>query len=178
VVTDGRSVVGLPAAVQMFYAGSVLGVPAPLWAALAAFALSHGLLHRTRFGLRVIALGGNREALTLAGVRPTVHLVAVYVMGGLMAGAASLLLTARISAGHPTVALGLEFDAIAAVAVGGTSFERGHGWLPGTVIGVLAIGVLRNGLNLLGVASAVQVSAIGALVIVALMIDAIRGRNA
>ena len=173
-VTDGQSVVGIPAGVQMFYSGAVLGVPAPLWFALAACVLVHWLLYRTRFGTCVFALGGNREALTLAGVRTNLYLMAVYVLGGLMVGVASLLLTARIHSGHPTAALGQEFDAIAAVAVGGTSFEKGKGWLLGTVVGVLAIGVLRNGLNLMGVDSALQVSAIGALVIVALMLDTIR----
>jgi ribose transport system permease protein len=178
VVTDGQSVVGIPPALEAFNSGRVLGLPAPIWIAIAAYALMHGLLYHTRFGACVFALGGNREALTLAGVRTNLYLIAVYVLAGLFVGVAALLLTARISSGHPTAALGMEFDAIAAVAVGGTSFEKGKGWLLGTVIGVLAVGVLRNGLNLLGVTSAVQVSAIGLLVIVALAIDAFRGRAA
>ncbi len=177
VVTDGQSVVGVPATVQAFYGGHVLGVPTPIVIAFAAYAAFHALLYHTRFGTYIFALGGNREALTLAGVRTRLYLVSVYVIGGLMAGVAALLLTARISSGHPTAAIGMEFDAIAAVAVGGTSFEKGKGWLLGTLIGVLAVGVLRNGLNLMGVTSAVQVSAIGLLVIFALMIDAFRGRN-
>lgn len=176
--TDGQSVVGVPETVQMFYSGSLIGVPAPLWIAAVAYLVFHLVLYRTRFGAYVFALGGNREALGLAGVRMRLYLVAVYVVGGLMAGLAALLLTARISSGHPTAALGMEFDAIAAVAVGGTSFEKGKGWLLGTLIGVLAVGVLRNGLNLMGVTSAVQVAAIGFLVIFALAIDALRGRSA
>ena len=178
VVTDGQSVVGIPAAVQAFYSGTVAGVPAPLWIAAAAYAVFHTLLYHTRFGAAVFALGGNREALTLAGVRTNLYLIAVYALGGLMAGVAALLLTARISSGHPTAAIGMEFDAIAAVAVGGTSFEKGKGWLLGTVIGVLAVGVLRNGLNLVGVTSAVQVAAIGLLVILALAVDALRSAKA
>ena len=175
VLTDGQSVVGVPDAVQVFYGGSLLGVPAPLWIGAAAYLVFHVALYRTRFGAYVFALGGNREALGLAGVRARFYLVAVYVVGALMAGLAALLLTARISSGHPTAALGVEFDAIAAVAVGGTSFEKGKGWLLGTLVGVLAVGVLRNGLNLMGVTSAVQVAAIGCLVIFALMLDALRG---
>ena len=175
VLTDGQSVVGVPDSVQVFYSGSLLGVPAPLWIGAAAYLVFHVALYRTRFGAYVFALGGNREALGLAGVRTRFYLVAVYVIGGLMAGLAALLLTARISSGHPTAALGVEFDAIAAVAVGGTSFEKGKGWLLGTLVGVLAVGVLRNGLNLMGVTSAVQVAAIGFLVIFALMLDALRG---
>lgn len=177
VVTDGQSVVGIPEAVQVFYGGSLLGIPAPLWVAAIVYLVFHFVLYRTRFGAYVFALGGNREALTLAGVRARLYLVAVYVIGGLMAGLAALLLTARISSGHPTAALGMEFDAIAAVAVGGTSFEKGKGWLLGTLFGVLAVGVLRNGLNLMGVSSAVQVSAIGFLVIFALMLDVLRERS-
>lgn len=177
VATDGQSVVGIPDAVQVFYGGSLLGVPAPLWIAAVAYLVFHFVLYRTRFGAYVFALGGNREALSLAGVRTRLYLTAVYVIGGLMAGLAALLLTARISSGHPSAALGMEFDAIAAVAVGGTSFEKGKGWLLGTLFGVLSVGVLRNGLNLMGVGSAVQVSAIGFLVIFALMLDALRGRQ-
>ncbi|MCA0214917.1 MAG: ABC transporter permease [Proteobacteria bacterium] len=177
VVTDGQSVVGIPESVQMLYSGALLGVPLPICIAVIAYLAFHVVLYHTRFGACVFALGGNREALSLAGVRMRWYLVAVYLISGLMAGLAALLLTARISAGHPTAALGIEFDAIAAVAVGGTSFERGKGWLLGTLIGVLAVGVLRNGLNLMGVSSAVQVAAIGFLVILALTIDALRERN-
>lgn len=177
VITDGQSVVGIPDAVQFFYSGSWLEVPIPLWVGALTYLVFHVVLYKTRFGAYIFALGGNREALSLAGVRTRVYWIAVYVIGGLMAGIAALVLTARISSGHPTAALGMEFDAIAAVALGGTSFEKGKGWLLGTLFGVLAVGVLRNGLNQVGVNSAVQVSAIGFLVIFALMIDAYRGRQ-
>ena len=90
-----------------------------------------------------------------------------------MAGFAALLLTGRMSAGHPTAAIGMEFDAIAAVIVGGTSFERGKGSLGGTLIGVVTIGVLKNGLNVLEVPSSLQVASIGVLIIVALVIESI-----
>ncbi len=177
VMTDGQSVVGIPEAVQFFYSGTLLGVPLPLWMSALAYLVFHVVLYHTRFGAYIFALGGNREALGLAGVRTRVYWIAVYVIGGAMAGLAALVLTARISSGHPTAALGMEFDAIAAVALGGTSFEKGKGWLLGTLLGVLAVGVMRNGLNQVGVNSAVQVSAIGFLVIFALMIDAYRGRR-
>jgi ribose transport system permease protein len=80
-----------------------------------------------------------------------------------------------MSAGHPVAGIGLEFDAIAAVVLGGT--DRGYGWLPGTLLGVVAVGVLKNGLNLLALPSSVQVAGVGVLVIAVLMIDVARGRS-
>ena len=176
-VTDGQSVVGIPPEVLYFYSGEWMGMAMPFWIAIGACAVFHVLLSHTPWGNHVIALGGNREALTLAGIKADWVLVSVYVLSGVMCAIAAVLLTARISSGHPTAALGMEFDAIAAVALGGTSFEKGKGWLWGTVIGVLAVGVLRNGLNLMGVPSAVQVAAIGILVILALMVDGLRDKK-
>jgi ribose transport system permease protein len=104
-------------------------------------------------------------------------LILVYALGGAMVGVAGLLMTARMNSGHPTAGLGLEFDAIAAVAVGGTSFERGNGWLLGTLLGVVTVGVLRNGLNLLALPSSIQVASVGLLVIAALFVDGLRSRS-
>jgi ribose transport system permease protein len=176
VVTDGQSIVGIPANLQAVYSGALAGLPVPILIAAAAYGLVHVLLYHTRFGTYVFALGGNREALKLAGISDRRVLIAVYALGGVMAGFTALLLTARINSAHPTAAIGMEFDAIAAVAVGGTSFERGNGWLFGTLLGVLAVGVLRNGLNLLAVPSSAQVSCIGVLVIIALLLDGLRSR--
>lgn len=175
IVSDGQSVVGVPPSILFIYSGKVSGVPMPIVLGGAAYLFFHVLLYHTRFGTYVPALGGNREALKLAGVPDRGMLIAVYGLGGIMAGVAAMLLTARMNAGHPTAALGMEFDAIAAVAVGGTSFERGNGWLFGTLLGVFAVGILRNGLNLMAVPSSAQVACIGVLVILALYIDSLRG---
>jgi len=177
VVTDGQSIVGIPRSIELLYSASLFGIPLPIIISALAYALMHVLLYHTRFGTYIFALGGNREALRFAGVSERRYLIAVYALGGLMAALAALLMTARMNAAHPTAATGMEFDAIAAVAVGGTSFERGNGWLFGTLLGVLAVGVLRNGLNLLAVPSSVQVACIGGLVIAAMLIDALRSRS-
>jgi ribose transport system permease protein len=177
IVSDGQSVVGIPHSVSEIYSAAPFGIPVPIVLAILAYLLFHGLLYHTRFGTYVFALGGNPDALTYAGLSPTRLLISVYALGGAMAGMAGLLMTARMNAGHPTAGLGLEFDAIAAVAVGGTSFERGNGWLGGTALGVLAVGVLRNGLNLLALPSSIQVASIGALVIFALFLDGFRSRS-
>jgi ribose transport system permease protein len=174
ILTDGQSVVGLPAELQVFYAGQMFGIPNPIIIAAVAYAVMHFVLYHTRLGTYIPALGGNREALRHAGVNDRLVLAVIYGIGGLMAGLAAILLTSRINSAHPTAAIGMEFDAIAAVAVGGTQFERGEGWLLGTLLGVLAIGVLRNGLNLMAMPSSVQVVCVGLLVIVALLIDGLR----
>jgi ribose transport system permease protein len=174
IVSGGQSVTSLPDSILFFYNGSIFGLRAPILFIVVAYALMHALLYRTRFGSYVFALGGNREALTLAGVRWRRMLLAVYALAGAMAGLAGLLLASRLNAGHPTAGIGMEFDAIAAVALGGTSFERGDGWLFGTLLGTLTIGVLRNGLNLMAVSSALQVSCIGLLVILVFTLESFR----
>jgi ribose transport system permease protein len=177
IVSDGQSVVGMPAAVRGVYSGTLAGVPLPIILALGSYLAFHGLLYHTRFGTYIFALGGNREALKFAGISARGLLILVYALGGAMVGLAGLLMTARMNSGHPTAGLGLEFDAIAAVAVGGTSFERGNGWLLGTLLGVVTVGVLRNGLNLLALPSSIQVASVGLLVIAALFVDGLRSRS-
>jgi len=171
VATGGQSVVGIGDALPALYESRPLGLPFSIAMAAVAFLMFGFVVRHTKLGSYVSALGGNREALVLAGVHVNLVHIGVYAAGGLMSGLAALLFTGRINAGHPTAAIGLEFDAIAAVIVGGTSFERGDGTLAGTLIGVLTIGVLKNGLNVLSVSSSLQVASIGVLVIAALVID-------
>jgi ribose transport system permease protein len=177
VITDGQVVTGLPTVLRDTYESRYLGLPVPFLVAALAILGFYIMLYRTPFGLRVFALGGNREALRVAGLPVRQLLASVYLIAGIFAGLAAVLTTSRLNSGHPTSSIGLEFEAIAAVAIGGTSFARGDGRLFGTVLGVLTVGVLRNGLNLLAIHSAIQVAAVGALVIVALAIDSFRNRK-
>jgi len=176
VLTQGNSVTGLPPAVRWFNEGDLAGVPVPILAMVALFALTWVLLYRTRFGRYVFAIGGNRRALELAGVRVRAWLVAVYAFAGLLAALASFIMTARMNAAHPTIAIGLEFDAIAAVILGGTSFEKGNGGIWGTLVGALAVAVLRNGLNLVGLSTEWQVAVVGLVIVSAVALDALRNR--
>lgn len=176
VLTSGHSVTGLPPAVRWFNEGEWLGLPVPIWGVIAVFGITYVLLYRTRFGRYVFAIGGNRRALELSGVPVRAYLVAVYAYAGLLAALASFIMTARMNAAHPTIAIGLEFDAIAAVVLGGTSFEKGHGGIWGTVVGALAVAVLRNGLNLVGLSTEWQVAVVGLVIVSAVAIDALRSR--
>jgi len=175
VLTRGDSVVNLPGYYRWFNEGVFLGVPVPLWATASVFALTWLLLYRTKFGRYVFAIGGNRQALQLSGTRVRLYHVAVYVYAGALAAIASFIMTARMNAAHPTIGVGIEFDAIAAVILGGTRFEKGHGGIAGTIVGALAVGVLRNGLNLIGVSAEWQVAIVGIVIIAAVGIDSARG---
>jgi ribose transport system permease protein len=177
VVAEQGATMGIAPEIAWFWQGVVLGIPVPLWIGAFAWAVFHTLLYHTRFGTRVFALGGNREALKFAGISINKSLISVYALAGFCVGVAALLMTARVNGGHPTAAIGMEFDAIAAVAVGGTAFERGKGGLTGTVLGVVAVGVMRNGLNMLSMPSSVQVAAVGVVVIAALWIESMRGNK-
>ena len=178
VLTKGDSVTSLPAYYRWFNDGVFAGIPVPIWTTIAVFALTWFLLYRTKFGRYVFAIGGNRRALILSGTRVNAYHIAVYVYAGFLAGIASFIMTARMNAAHPTIGVGLEFDAIAAVILGGTSFEKGRGGIAGTVIGALAVGVLRNGLNLLGVGTEWQVAIVGVVIIAAVGLDLLRKLNA
>ena len=171
---EGRDLVGLDAAAQALWSGTWLGIPLPVWIAIGTYGLFHFLLKHTRFGVSVIALGGNAEALRLAGKRVVPRLVLVYVLAAVYAAIAGVLLAGRINGGNPTAAHGMEFDAIAAVVVGGTHFVKGRGTLFGTLLGVILITVLGNGLNLLALSASIQVAAIGVLVIAALAMESRR----
>jgi ribose transport system permease protein len=178
VLTEGNSVTRLPDYYRWFNTGEFVGIPVPILATGVLFAVTWLLLYRTKFGRYVFAIGGNKQALKLAGTRVAFYHVMVYVYAGVLTAFASFIMTARMNAAHPTIGVGIEFDAIAAVILGGTSFERGRGGIAGTVVGALAVGVLRNGLNLLGVGAEWQVTIVGVVIIGAVALDSLRGLNA
>lgn len=169
VLTAGSSVSNENLFLQELANNEFLLIPIPVWIVIFVFMLVYALLYYTRFGAYVFAIGGNEEATRLSGVAVDFYKTMIYVHGGVLAAVAAFIMVGRLNAGHPTVALGLEFDAIAAVIIGGTSFEKGNGGLLGTVIGVVMISVLRNGLNLLGIDPFVQLPLIGTIIIASIV---------
>lgn len=155
-------------------AGFLYGVPVPALIMLALFAIFLFVSRRTIFGRSVYAVGGNAEAARLSGISVTTVRIVVFGMTGLLAAVVGVLLSARLSSGNPGIGNGLEFDVIAAVIIGGASLAGGEGTMFGTLLGVLFITVLSNGLVLLGVNPYVQDIASGAIVLVAVLLSSFR----
>lgn len=170
-LTQGSSVRGFTLPFRFLADGSLLGVPMPAWIAGLTFAWAYLMLYHTPLGNHVFALGGNREAARAAGIAVRREEFRVYALAGLLSALGGIVLIARINSAHPTVGVGYEFDAIAATILGGTSFERGRGGIPGTVLGVTLIAVLRNGLNVIGLATYLQLAVVGAILVAAIALD-------
>jgi ribose transport system permease protein len=146
-------------------------IPIPVMWMLAMFVLFWFLLTKTVFGRHVYATGGNEEAAKLSGVKTDGVQILVYTISGAMAALAGVILTSRLDSAQPTAGAGYELDAITAVVLGGTSLSGGRGWIFGTLVGALIIGVLNNGLNLLGVSSFYQQVIKGSVILVAVLLD-------
>jgi ribose transport system permease protein len=173
-ITGARPVGGLPEALRGFGLGSPLGLPWIVWLMLACFVVASLILHVAPFGLRVFAVGGNREAARLAGIPVQRVRIATFCIAGVFAAIAGLALTARLGSGQPTVGASLELFAVAAVVLGGSSLYGGRGSMWRTLFGVALIAIIQNGLNLLNVSSPLQDVAIGVVFIVAASSEFVR----
>lgn len=171
VYAEGRPISGFEANLRNFAMGEFLLVPLPVLMMLVIYLAAHFVLQHTKFGRYTYAMGGNEEATKLSGVNVRFHKTMVYALSGLMSAIAAIILTARLNSAQPIAGMMYELDAIAATVIGGTSLMGGEGSVLGTLIGALIMGVLRNGLNLLGVSSFLQQIIIGAVIIIAVLVD-------
>ena len=173
VYTEGRPISGLGDSFtfQMLGKGYIFGIPVPVITMAISFAVLYFILKKTTFGRRVYAIGGNEEASRLSGINVDRVKIYVYSLAGGLTAIASLILTSRLNSAQPTAGNMFELDAIAAVVLGGTSLTGGRGWIVGTLIGALIIGVLNNGLNLIGVSSFFQQVVKGAVILIAVLLD-------
>jgi len=154
--------------------GDIFGIPVPIFFFLGVFILLWIVLNKTTFGRYVYAVGGNEKSAKTAGIGTKKIIVLVYVISGLLAALGGLILTARTTSGLPQAGQSYELDAIAAVVIGGTSLAGGVGTIQGTLFGALIIGVINNGLNLLGVSSFYQQVVKGCIIIGAVLLDTAR----
>lgn len=173
VITDGNPITNLNGsyAFQLFGRGYFLGIPVPAVTMFITFIILYIILHKTVFGRQTYAMGGNEKAAFISGIKVNKLKVMIYSLAGLMSAMAGAILTSRLNSAQPTAGMSYELDAIAAVVLGGTSLTGGKGRIVGTLIGVLIIGVLNNGLNLLGVSSFYQQVVKGVVIIIAVLID-------
>ena len=174
ILSGGLPITDLPMSFSFVGAGQIFTIPLPALIAAAVFIVCALLMKRTRFGRYVYAIGGNEEAALYAGVPVARYKIAVWALHGLLVGLAAVVLTSRAVSGHATLGEGMELESIAATVIGGTALGRGRGGIFNTVLGVLAMGILTNGLNLINVSTYYQMVAIGMIIAGAVYVDQLR----
>lgn len=171
-VSGGRPISGLGNDYGFLGNGTVFGtIPIPVIVFIVVAVIAYILLARLLIGRYVYAVGGNLKAAETSGISPNKIKMFVHIVSGTCAGIAGVILSSRIITGQPNAGEGYELDAIAAAVVGGTSLAGGTGGIPGTIIGALIIGVIANGLDLLGVSSYWQDVVKGLIIVIAVLLD-------
>lgn len=177
IYSGGRSTRIMDEAFVRIGTGRLFGfIPYPVIYMIILIVIFSVLLGKTKFGTYIYAVGGNRESAHLSGVPIKRVEIAVYTISGFLAAFAGLVLSSRMFSGQPASGAGYEMDAIAACVLGGISMSGGTGRISGTVIGAIVIGIISNGLNLMGVSSFWQLVVKGAIILVAILIDSQKGR--
>lgn len=174
VITEGYPIRPLGAQFRVFGQGEILGLPVPVWFFLVASAILIWMLRHTKFGRNIFAIGGNRDAATLVGIRIRRVELLVYGLAGMFAALAGMLYASRMDAGQPSVGEGWMLQAITAAIIGGTSLRGGQGTIVGTVLGALLLAMLANGTVLLNVSGFWQRVIVGLVVLVAILVDLAR----
>lgn len=177
IYTGGNPIFGIPAEFRSFMNGTLFGIPSSIVIVAVIALLLWIVLTKTPLGEYIFAVGGNEEAARVCGVPVAKTKVTVYVLSGMLASVAALILVGRLGAAEPTLGNLWELDAIAAAAIGGASLMGGKGSIIGTILGAVILGALRNGLTLLNIQAFYQLLATGIIIIVAMLIDrATRGK--
>lgn len=171
IISNSSAVFGFPASFSRFMAQRVLYVPVAAIIAIAVALILAFLTKQTKLGRNIYALGGNRESAWYSGINIKLHTLIVFVISGICAGIAGVVLLGRVGSAEPAAATGFETYAIAAAIIGGTSFFGGKGKIFGVVMGGLIIGVINFGMNLLSVSSTLQQVVMGALIIGSVTLD-------
>lgn len=171
VYSDGKPISGFSQEYLNIGKGDFLRIPIPIWILITVFIICYLILYHTSMGRYIYAVGGNEHAALVSGINVTRVKIFVYAVSGLLAGLAAVVLSSRVSAGLPQAGGSYELDAIAAVVIGGTSLSGGRGRLWGTIIGVLIIGIVNNGMDLLNVSSYYQQIVKGCIILAAVLLD-------
>jgi putative xylitol transport system permease protein len=177
IYNDGMPVPNLSASYRFIGQGLVLGIPVPVLVFALVAACAGVVLRYTTYGRYVYAVGGNERSAKTSGINTRRIIWSVYAVAGALAGLSAQVLTARTTSALPQAGVAYELDAIAAVVIGGTSLSGGVGGLMGTIFGALIIGVINNGLDLMGVSSYYQQVIKGTIIVLAVLLDYSRQRN-
>ena len=176
--TDARSIYEFPNAFNNFGTAALFGMPALFLVALLMVVAGWVVLTRTVFGRLLYAIGNNEEAVRLAGHNVLFYKIAAFTICGAAVGVAAVLYMTRLTVASPILGIGFELNAIAAVIIGGTSLSGGRGSMVGTLLGACIIGVLANGLVLIGVSDFIRQMITGGVIILAVVLDSYRLRLA
>lgn len=176
IYSGGQPITNVSNSFNFIGGGNIFGIPFPIYIVIICAIISHILLKHTKFGKYVYAIGGNQQAAIVSGINVKKYLIYVYTFAGFMSAVAGIILASRLSAGEPTAGVNYELDAIASAVIGGTSLAGGIGTILGTIIGALIIGVLNNGLVLLGVSPYLQQLLKGVIIVTAVLLD-MRNKN-
>lgn len=172
VYTDGTPISGLSDKFMNIGNMRIAGyIPVPAIITVIVFLVACYLLNQTRYGRYVYAIGGNEDSARLSGINTDRVKILVYVLCGVAAALSGVITTSRVGSASPNAGTGFELDAIAAVVLGGTSLAGGEGTIVGTIIGAMIIGVLNNGLNLVGVSAYYQLIVKGLVILLAILLD-------
>ncbi|NBC30643.1 MAG: ABC transporter permease, partial [Spirochaetes bacterium] len=176
-VTGGTTVFGMPEAFRWFGQGAVGPVPASVIIMIVVILITWLILDYTTFGQRLYAIGGNREAAFLAGINTRRARFLAYVYSGMTASVSGIVLTSRLFSAHPQAAAPFMLNAAAAVFLGMTAFREGQANVFGTFLGVLIMGVLGNGLNIIGINTYIQSVLTGAILVLAVLLSGLAQRS-
>ena len=171
IFTQGIPIYGFSQAFAWIGRGRPGGVPVSIWIAIVVFLAGFCIVRFTRLGLYALALGSNEEALWRVGVSTASYKGALYVLSGICAAAASVILTAKLNSAEPLAGTMIEMNAIATVILGGTDIRGGRANMAGTLLAGLLMGVLANGLVLVGISSYYQQFTVGVIILVAVVIS-------
>ncbi len=174
IYTKGYPISGFSGSFRFIGGGDILSLPFPIIVFLLTVVVAWLILTQTRLGRYTYAIGGNEETVKLSGINADFYKTIVYVISGITAAMSALILTSRLNSAEPVAGSGYELDVIAAVVIGGTSLNGGRGSVWGTLIGALLIGVINNGMNLLGISPYFQLLVKGLIIIGAVLLDRLR----
>jgi ribose transport system permease protein len=171
VYSNGRPVINYTPGFREVGAGYAFGLPIPIIVLAIVVAISYFVLNHTKFGRHIYAVGGNEQAAKASGLNVHRIKIWVYVISGTLAGLTGIILASRVNAASPITGIGYELDAIAAAVIGGSSLSGGRGFIMGTLIGALIIGIISNGLDILNVSAYYQQIIKGAIICGAVLLD-------